>query len=61
MMVSVPTASTVQSWLNGQKDCPSRQHLLQIILAQLAVQEELEAQLTAKPTPRRRAKKQEAD
>lgn len=61
MMVSVPTAATVCSWLNGQKDCPSRQHLLQIILAQLAVQDELEAQLAAKPTPRRRAKKQEAD
>ena len=29
MMVSVPTAAMVQSWLNGQKDCPSRQHLLQ--------------------------------
>lgn len=61
MMVSVPTAATVRSWLNGQKDCPSRQHLLQIILAQLAAQDELEAQLAAKPTLRRRAKKQEAD
>lgn len=61
MMVSVPTAATARAWLNGQKDCPSRQHLLQVILAQLAVQDELEAQLAAKPTTRRRAKKQEAD
>lgn len=61
MTASIPPMATVQAWLNGQKDCPSRQHLLQIILAQLAVQDELEASLAAKPAPRRRAKKQEAD
>lgn len=60
-MVSVPTASKVNRWLNGQEDCPSRHTLMQIILALLAVQEQLEAQLAAKPSPRRKAKKQATD